>query len=1510
MQQTQLFVWIKSSTRNIRHWNCHTIDQKKRYLRCCSLFCTNKNHSPYDVSRLTTRNTFTSTTHIPHHIKHHSNNNGSLKRPRPVKLSCNNNFPHTPTNNLLQQQQQQGWYSTTIPTATVSKYDKFAHFSILGSKSSLVTKHVSRNSSHQIAAALQETLVHDPVPNKSTVNNNSNHTNTTSGGSSSNSRSTTNKNKMRFLRRPDKLLYIHDKIRSFKKQLLKEDHHRSIEYHRRLQQLDQIDLELGEGYEHERPYYYWDDDLVTPQQQQITTYQEDYLNDTAVDSASSNAGEYDHVILSETLGNTNSQQDQRQQPTSSFLSSEQPLHNHNNYYQHIYYDNSIEEEIDSQFVDIGDENDEDDDDGYGNRNVDMFLRPNRTSTDYNGGDYDIDDKVQYYKYRPHISEQDEKEASSNTYLNEQQQNEPAEEKEKTLRECFDAFDPQNPPLSNDYHEYQLWLECESHHETATRFQKVIDEARLRNDYSALSKVQRQIVQWFGPLQEDILKKQRMYIYKEDGDAKEHKTNKNDVSDTNDRKRTKNKIKVRKHTTRNMNDATMDAMQLEDEHKLEVVEEDDDVGRKIDLSVGRNKYGPLLCALPPKKLAIIVAHEAICHILLRMPSRQEGVPFISIAKRIGEAVEEEVAIQRTLYKRFTEQQKKNKNKSKSTAENEEEQNDDDNDDEDDVTNVNDSHNNTLHMKSFVDNVSNLFNDDDSVSSKMLESDLIDDDEHNLFGSDEIEDGTDTNGRTSSTTITSTNSRNSKEVDQEKLKLHRMKHWSYAASHLKAYLNDISKTNPTMKKRRVIRYAIKRAKEVLERDEEWTVEEKIQLGTVLFHSLLETATINDAADGTRIASNAFIYEKRWTSYNRTQTFVRLHTRMYDKILHDRIKTFGIMVTRFKPMIVEPKPWTSHLDGGYKVIKSNLLRYHGSKLQKEVLFYADLTTVMNGLNVLGRVKWKINKNILSVAQQCWEQNIPLGDIPSRKDYDLPKPVVPPTPYHTYGNGNIDRNDETWKQYLHDKQLYREAEMKFQRIVQKNMDLNSLRCSAILKLDQAEKFKEFDSIYFPYNMDFRGRAYPIPPHLSNVGSDLCRGILYFAESKPLGQRGLYWLKVHLANFAGMDKISFQDRANFVDEHIDTIRQCVNDPFQNRWWMSLEDPFQGLATCYEIIAAIDSGDPTTYMCSLPVHMDGSCNGLQHYAALGRDQLGGTAVNLCPVDTPQDVYVGVMEEVIKRVQSEAERTNLGFDIPKDLSTLSKEQKRILNDHRSAKLVNGLIDRGVVKRTVMTSVYGVTYIGAKQQIREKIEDKLEAQGYDLDEKNQEIFQACGYLAKVTMDTIGDLFSGAKGTMNWLTTCARKITQHGYPVAWISPIGLPIVQPYRQKKAATLVTLLQTVTLLNENEDLPIHKTRQVSAFPPNFIHSLDSSHMLLTALEMEKRQLTFSAVHDSFWTHPCDVDEMSTVLRSVFVDLYSQPILENLKETWELRYPGIEFPDLPERGTLDLNDVKRAPYFFQ
>ena len=85
-------------------------------------------------------------------------------------------------------------------------------------------------------------------------------------------------------------------------------------------------------------------------------------------------------------------------------------------------------------------------------------------------------------------------------------------------------------------------------------------------------------------------------------------------------------------------------------------------------------------------------------------------------------------------------------------------------------------------------------------------------------------------------------------------------------------------------------------------------------------------------------------------------------------------------------------------------------------------------------------------------------------------------------------------------------------------------------------------------------------------------------------------------------------------------------------------------------------------------------------------------------------------------------------------------------------------------------------------------------------------------------------------------------------------------------------------------------------------------MPLTAIRLQRMGLAFTAVHDSYWTHGADVDVMNDTLRECFVDLYSQPILEDLRSNLQvvLRF---RISEIPPRGTLDLGDVLSSRYFF-
>lgn len=122
-------------------------------------------------------------------------------------------------------------------------------------------------------------------------------------------------------------------------------------------------------------------------------------------------------------------------------------------------------------------------------------------------------------------------------------------------------------------------------------------------------------------------------------------------------------------------------------------------------------------------------------------------------------------------------------------------------------------------------------------------------------------------------------------------------------------------------------------------------------------------------------------------------------------------------------------------------------------------------------------------------------------------------------------------------------------------------------------------------------------------------------------------------------------------------------------------------------------------------------------------------------------------------------------------------------------------------------------------------------------------------------------------------------------------------------------MQRLILSAADPASPVAVSRQRAAFPPNFIHALDSTHMMMTATAASEAGLVFAGVHDSFWTHAGSVGPLSGILREQFVSLHSRPLLADLAAELEAAHPGLALPPVPETGDLDLEQVRASPYFF-
>src|SRR5207249_11364093 len=107
----------------------------------------------------------------------------------------------------------------------------------------------------------------------------------------------------------------------------------------------------------------------------------------------------------------------------------------------------------------------------------------------------------------------------------------------------------------------------------------------------------------------------------------------------------------------------------------------------------------------------------------------------------------------------------------------------------------------------------------------------------------------------------------------------------------------------------------------------------------------------------------------------------------------------------------------------------------------------------------------------------------------------------------------------------------------------------------------------------------------------------------------------------------------------------------------------------------------------------GSCNGLQHYSALLRDEKGGRAVNLIPSDVPQDIYKTVANKVNEILQNNAVMPPAKMDAAEG----DEEALNLALDW----IKWGRVNRSFVKRQVMTLPYGSERYGFREQIAEFI-----------------------------------------------------------------------------------------------------------------------------------------------------------------------------------------------------------------
>jgi len=458
-------------------------------------------------------------------------------------------------------------------------------------------------------------------------------------------------------------------------------------------------------------------------------------------------------------------------------------------------------------------------------------------------------------------------------------------------------------------------------------------------------------------------------------------------------------------------------------------------------------------------------------------------------------------------------------------------------------------------------------------------------------------------------------------------------------------------------------------------------------------------------------------------------------------------------------------------------------------------------------------------------------------------------------------------------------------------------------------------ETFYQAVECDYRGRVYYTESFLNYQGSDIAKGLYEFSESKPMDDRGFFWLCVHTAcsynqsytikELGSLEWLSEDYRQHLEEEGLDTIsvdkmtlkdrslwtinnqKELINDAENLRFRMEAEKPVTLLACSLDLKGYVESEG--VYQSRLPIPVDGSNNGWQHLAAMSKDKQAGALVSIVPQDIQSDFYVKVAKRLIDRMPDWFE--------PRDMPMK-------------------YIRKGIAKRGSMTRAYSA----GQRKIAENMYNDCKVGGFDIAYNISE--EDCTILSKNLILAINDTCVGPLKTMKFL----QKITDYSLEsgetcLSWTTPSGFPVL--YEVWKQKNLMVRSSLKGLADEGSQQRVGHSIKIpvinsagnpiacrrsfaSGCSPNFVHSMDAAHM---AKVIESFPGSFGAIHDSFSTHACDVDKLLEHTKWQFammynVDNFFDRIEDMILETRE-GYT-VKQPDL---GDLKIEEVVSSDYFF-
>ncbi len=643
------------------------------------------------------------------------------------------------------------------------------------------------------------------------------------------------------------------------------------------------------------------------------------------------------------------------------------------------------------------------------------------------------------------------------------------------------------------------------------------------------------------------------------------------------------------------------------------------------------------------------------------------------------------------------------------------------------------------------------------------------------------------------------------------------------------------------------------------------------------------------------------------NKRRSIVVLDDEVVDWFL-EQVNEDAVRASVHRAMMCEPIAWTGPKGGGVLLphfvdrVKPPRLNLDGSvgphvtKGITTALRDDPALMVYDAVNLLQRTQFAINKAVYRTAAEATRSELQLDDLPDSFREPVPRKPQALTGEQKDSDG-FKEEFKAWRKKAGDAKA---------RNVTRASKTHWARMTLGESIELLSLLKGKYPIHFAHRVDFRGRIYAEAAWLNPQGSDLARHLLKFHRGQEIGDGdGPWWLAAQVAKAFDKDKLSWEDRVQWTNGNEDMLRRIANDPLGNRQeWegeAGKDNIWPAFAAAREWIDYIDGGRRPDFVTTLPCYVDGTCNGIQHFAALSRNEVLATAVNLAPGPVKQDIYEDV--------------ATAAFDI---ITMKASDGTRL--DRESAKLWLMILEsrtsrRALTKKIVMTRGYGASYMSDMEAIREFL-DEIDKDRAKWRGRNADEWKLVGWITKCIREAMTQRLGAAEEIMKWLESMMHRLHEHRVldKLDWKPISGWPWRNVYYQtteKDVANRIDGVRSRSKVSIEDTSRIDIVQAKRSVAPNFVHGLDAASLVLALELMAKEGIRdITAIHDSVGGLAPEMSKIAKCIREGFIACHETRPLETFREAVIRALPsGTNVAPIPPVGDFDVRDVLDSRYFF-